>query len=586
MALDRRFALIMWLAKQSGRAFYPGASVRGMRRGAIAANRRFGIRDPGGVAVRYLTIPASDGEILEARLYHPRDDGNGVFPALLYFHGGGMVIGSVEMYDSLMRYIAREGRFAVCSVEYRLGPEHRFPRGYEDAFDAYAWLCRNAPALFVDEARIGVGGDSAGGGLAAAIANYADSRELPRPAYALLIYPSVDGTGRFPSRAQFNGNLPLTPASVDWFMKHALNAPADRADPLYVPLDAPAPERHPPAYILAAHYDPLVDEGRAYYLRLREAGVRVKYDLRPTLPHAFINFARVIPEARRALDASIAATAAALGARQQKVAALTGAGSGIGRALAVELARHGYALALADRDEAGLADTVRMVGNRTTVSRHVVDVAHKVAVDAFAAEALDEHGHVDVLINNAGVSIAGDVSELCTEEMAWLMDINFWGTVYGIKAFLPTLLQTQGSTIVNVSSAFGIVAPAGQAAYAASKFAIRGFSEALREELRGRVHVLTVHPGGIKTNIARSTRIAAADQERYRRGIAAFERNVLTQAPQTAARLIVRAILRNSDRVLVGREARLFDVLARLLGPRAARLVARRSGRRTHPATR
>ena len=320
MALDRRFALIMWLAKQSGCAFYPGASVRGMRRGAVAVNRRFGMRDPGGVAMRSLVIPAGDGSVLDARLYHPRTAGDGALPVLLYFHGGGMVIGDIDMYDSLMRYIARRGRIAVLSVDYRLGPEHRFPRGYEDAFDAYAWLHRNAAALAVEETRIAVGGDSAGGGLAAAIANYAESRGVPRPVFALLIYPSVDGTGRYPSRAQYNENLPLTPAAVDWFMKYALRTPADSADPLYVPLDAPAPERHPPAYILAARYDPLVDEGRAYFLRLRDAGVRVEYDLRPTLPHAFINYARVIPEARRALDASIAATATALGARPANVA--------------------------------------------------------------------------------------------------------------------------------------------------------------------------------------------------------------------------------------------------------------------------
>jgi acetyl esterase/lipase/short-subunit dehydrogenase len=581
MALDRRFALLMWLAKKSGRVFYPGASVRAMRAGAVAANRRFGIRDPGGVVARYLVIPASDGAHLDARLYHPRDCGERTLPVLLYFHGGGMVIGDIDMYDTLMRYIAREGRIAVFAVNYRLGPEHRFPRGHEDAFDAYAWLRRNAAALAVDEDRIAVGGDSAGGGLAATVANYAESRDLPRPAYALLIYPSVDGTGRFPSRAQYTQNLPLTPAAVDWFMKYAVSTPADRADPLYVPLDAPAPERHPPAYILAAQYDPLVDEGRAYFSRLRDAGVRAEYDLRPTLPHAFINFARAVPEAKRALDASIHATAAALGARPAKVAALTGAGSGIGRALAVELARHGYALALADRDETGLAETARAVRDRTAVSLHVVDVAQKTAVDAFAADVLAEHGQVDILINNAGVSIAGDVVELSVEEIAWLMDINFWGTIYSIKAFLPALLHTRDSTIVNLSSAFGIVAPAGQAAYAASKFAVRGFSEALREELRGRVHIVTVVPGGVKTNIARSTRIAAAaDQERCRRSIAAFERRVLVHGPEKAARRIVRGILRKHDRVLIGGDAWQLDMLARLLGPRAARLVARQSGRR------
>jgi acetyl esterase/lipase/short-subunit dehydrogenase len=587
VALDGRFRLLLWLAKKTGRTFYPAVSVRAMRFGAVAANRRFGLRDPGGIAARELSIPAGDGAIIAARLYRRSDSGGVAQPGLLYFHGGGMVIGDIDAYDALMRYLTREGRMAVVSVAYRLGPEHPFPRGHEDAFDAYAWLRQHATALGIDPARIAVGGDSAGGGLAAAIASYAESRGLPRPVYAFLIYPSVDGTGRFASRAQYTQNLPLTPASIDWFMQFATRTPADRADPLYVPLDAPDPERHPPAYILAAQYDPLVDEGHAYFRRLRDAGVRVVYDLRPTLPHAFINFARVVPEAKRALDAGIAATAVALGTRRVKVAAITGAGSGIGRALAVELARHGYALALADRDETGLAQTAGALHDCAGVSLHVVDVAQQAAVDAFADDVLGEHGHVDVIINNAGVSLVGSVAELSVDEIAWLMNVNFWGTVYGTKAFLPALLRGPDSTIVNISSVLGIVAAPGQAAYAASKFAVRGFSEALREELRGKVHVLTVYPGGIKTNIARSGRIAAAaDQAAYRREIAAFEQRMLTQTSEKAARLIVRGIVQQRDRVLIGAEALRIDVLARLLGPAAARLIAHRSGSRSGPAVR
>ncbi|MGD0473833.1 MAG: SDR family NAD(P)-dependent oxidoreductase [Candidatus Velthaea sp.] len=576
MALDRRIGFLLWLAKVTSNTFYPEVSVRAMRAGAAQINRRFGLRDPGGIEARDLAIPAGDGAHIGARLYRRSDARNQTLPVLLYFHGGGMVIGDIDSYDGLMRYIAREARIAVVAVNYRLGPEHPFPRGHEDAFDAYAWLAQHAAQFELDPARIAVGGDSAGGGLSATIASYAHGRGLPRPAYALLIYPSVDGPGRFPSRARFAENLPLTPASVEWFMKHATRTLADRADPLYVPLDAPDPQDHPPAYILAAQYDPLVDEGHAYFTRLRDAGVRAAYDLRPTLPHAFINLARVVPEAQRALDAGIAATAVALGARPARVAAITGAGAGIGRALAIELAGRGYTLALADRDETGLAQTVRAVRDRSAVSKHVVEVAQRAAVEAFAADVLRTHGRVDVVINNAGVSSAGTVVELTVDEIDWLMNVNFWGTVYGVKAFLPALLQSPGSTIVNLSSVLGLVAAAGQAPYSASKFAVRGFSEALREELRGKVHVLTVYPGGIKTNIARSARIAAAaDQDAYRRGIAAFERNVLTRSPEQAARAIARGIERRSDIVLVGAYARRIDVLARLFGPRAARLIPR-----------
>jgi len=585
MPLDKRFQLLQWLVQRTGRAFTPDVSVPALRAAFATLNARFGMRDPGGVQAQELRIPSSDAAEIRARLYRPAEAAGQTLGVLLYFHGGGWVIGDVEMYDGLMRQFARIGGIAIVSVDYRLGPEHRFPCGHEDAFDAYAWLRANAPTLALDADRIAVGGDSAGGGLAAAIATYAEGRGLTRPTFVCLIYPAVDATGRFPSRSQYTGNLPLTAASLDWFTKYFLTRPENRADPLLVPLDGPHPERHPPCYVLAARYDPLVDEGRAYFERLRDAGVHAVYDLRPTLPHGFVNYARIVPEARRAVVAAIEATAVALGERPQKVAAITGAGSGIGRALAVELAHHNYHLALADRNEAGLNETAQLVNDRTTASLHLLDVSDRNAVDAFAADTLAAHGHIDVLINNAGVSLVGEVRELSVEEIAWLIDTNFWGTVYGVKAFLPALQRTPGAIIVNLSSVFGIIAPAGQAAYAASKFAVRGFSESLREELRGSVHVVTVFPGGIKTNIARSARIAtAADHERERQRAAMFEQRMLTQSPQKAAELIVRGILRRNDRVLVGGDAKRIDAIARIFGPRAARLLTRTSLRRLPPA--
>ncbi len=577
----------MWLSRKSGRSFRSDLSVGAMRAGAADATRRYGMKDPGGVDVRELTIPAGgDGTeagaaTIAARLYRRADTGDGALPVLLYFHGGGGVILDVASYDTLTRYFAHEARIAVLSVDYRLGPEYRFPRGHEDAFAALGWLQANAPALGLDAQRIAVGGDSAGGNLAASLCAYAESRGLARPVFAFLIYPWVDGgrgdgENRFASQTAYDGDLPLTTDSIAWYWKHFSNGAEDRSQPLLGPLDAPRPERHPPAYILAAQYDPLVDEGRAYFERLRDAGVPVAYDLRATLPHGFVNLAGVLPEARRALAAGIRATAVALGTRPPQVAALTGAASGIGRALAIELARHGYLLALADRDEAGLAQTAALVRDRTGATTHRLDVADKAAVDAFAAAVLRAHGRVDVLVNNAGVSLAGDVAELAVDEIAWLMDINFWGTVYGVKAFLPAL-ERSGGTVVNLSSVFGLIGPPGQSAYAASKFAVRGFSESLREEVRGRgVHVLTVHPGGIKTSIARTARIAAgADQELARRRMAAFDARMLTQSPEKAARLIVRGILRGKERVLIGSDAVRIDVLARLLGPGAARVFGR-----------
>jgi acetyl esterase/lipase/short-subunit dehydrogenase len=574
MALDPRVQLLMWLGARMGRSFRPDRSVAEMREGYADMNRQFGIKERRELDVRDLTIPVSDGSTIGARLYRPPGAGAAALPVLLYFHGGGFVIGDVACYDGLTRFLAAEGRIAVLSVDYRLGPEYRLPIAYDDAFAALGWLQQHAGSLGLDAERIAVGGDSAGGALSASLATYAETRGLARPAYAFLIYPSTDGTGRFASRGQYNGNLPLTPATMAWFAERAASSPDIVNDPLLVPLDAPNPERHPPAYILAAQYDPLVDEGRAYYERLRDAGVAVTYDLRSTLPHAFVNLAGVVPEGRRALSAGIRATAAALGVRP--VVALTGAGSGIGRALALDLANRGYALALADRDAAGLAETAALVGAGTKVTTHVLDVAQKDAVDAFAADVLREHQRVDVLINNAGVSIAGDVTELTVEEIEWLMNINFWGTVYGVKAFLPALQRTGDAVIVNLSSVFGLFAPPGQSAYAASKFAVRGFTESLREELRDTgVHVVTVHPGGIKTNIARTARVAAAaDPEYSRLRAAAFEDAMLKATPEMAAATIVRGILGRKDRVLIGGDAVQIDVLTRTLGPAAPRFLA------------
>jgi short-subunit dehydrogenase len=261
------------------------------------------------------------------------------------------------------------------------------------------------------------------------------------------------------------------------------------------------------------------------------------------------------------------------------VAVVTGAASGIGRALALALAREGMVLALADRDENGLDETVLLVARAGgSASPHVVDVAGEAAVNAFAQDVLREHGRVSVLVNNAGVSIYGSVQELATDEIAWLMNVNFWGVVHGAKAFLPTLLAQPEACIVNVSSVFGLWGPPGQSAYAASKFAVRGFSESLRGELAGtNVHVLTVHPGGIKTAIARSARVArAADAALAAKTTAQFEERFLTTPPETMAAAIVAGIKKNRDRVVDGTDAARIDLLVRLFPVRAPRWFNRR----------
>ena len=248
------------------------------------------------------------------------------------------------------------------------------------------------------------------------------------------------------------------------------------------------------------------------------------------------------------------------------VAVVTGAGSGIGRALAQQLAEQDSALALADIDEAGLTGTAQSVGTKKAlVTATVVDVADESSVCAFAEEVGRRHGRVTLLVNNAGVALHGKFEEISLEDFRWLMNINFWGTVYGVKYFLPMLKREERSHIVNLSSVFGMIAPPGQPAYSASKFAVRGFTECLRHELAGTaVGVSCVHPGGIRTAIARRARMGAHAAGTWREeNIAQFERLART-SPEQAARRILRGVERNEPRILIGTDAYQIDILQRL----------------------
>jgi len=248
------------------------------------------------------------------------------------------------------------------------------------------------------------------------------------------------------------------------------------------------------------------------------------------------------------------------------VAVITGAGSGIGRALAERLAAAGSALAIADIDEAGLQQTAQSLGKNTAnITTHVVDVAKEESVKSFAADVNSRHGRITLLINNAGVALHGNFEEVSLEDFRWLIDINFWGTVYGVKYFLPLLKREPRAHIVNLSSVFGLIAPAGQAAYSASKFAVRGFTEVLRHELAPTsVCVSCVHPGGIRTPIAQHARLGAATSAaRREESIARFQKLARTP-PETAAAVILRGVERREPRILIGMDAYQIDVLQRL----------------------
>jgi len=265
------------------------------------------------------------------------------------------------------------------------------------------------------------------------------------------------------------------------------------------------------------------------------------------------------------------------------VAVVTGAGSGIGRALAQQLAAAGSGLALADIDEAELRQTAQSLGKSSAlVTTHVVDVAKEESVRDFASEVSARHGRVTLLINNAGTSLHGDFDEISLEDFRWLMDINFWGTVYGVRYFLPMLKRGPRAHIVSLSSVFGIIAPAGQVPYAASKFAVRGFTEALRHELQGStVCVSCVHPGGIRTPIARHSRLGAGTSAaKKEENIARFER-LARIPPEKAAAVILRGVERRSPRILIGVDAYQIDVLQRLRPATYWKAMAKRYEKRS-----
>jgi len=261
-----------------------------------------------------------------------------------------------------------------------------------------------------------------------------------------------------------------------------------------------------------------------------------------------------------------------------KVVVVTGAASGIGRALAVDVARRGALLAISDIDEAGLGETVELVkaAGAREVRSDLVDVADRAAVAAYATAVAEQFGRVDVVVNNAGVALAGDVEDLAYPDMDWIMSIDFWGVVHGSKEFLPHLVASGDGHLVNMSSLFGLISLPGQSMYNAAKYAVRGFSEALREELLIAGHpvgVTVVHPGGIKTAIARNARTSA--REDHDRNARYFDQKLAKMEPEDAARIIVeKGILGGKARLLVGLDAHALHHLARLTGSRYQDVVA------------
>jgi NADP-dependent 3-hydroxy acid dehydrogenase YdfG len=259
-----------------------------------------------------------------------------------------------------------------------------------------------------------------------------------------------------------------------------------------------------------------------------------------------------------------------------KVAVVTGAGSGIGQALAIELARSGAAVAISDVDTEGLAATeerIKAIGAQVKSDR--LDVTEREAFLLYADAVKDHFGKVNQIYNNAGIAFAGDIEVSQFKDIERVMDVDFWGVVNGTKVFLPHLIASGDGHIVNISSIFGLFSVPGQAAYNAAKFAVRGFTEALRQEMQLAGHpvkVTTVHPGGIKTNIVRN--MTAVDNVDLAKLTTTFDKKLASTSPQKAARVILDGVRKDKARVLIGNDAKALDLIVRATGSGYQRLFS------------
>jgi len=254
-----------------------------------------------------------------------------------------------------------------------------------------------------------------------------------------------------------------------------------------------------------------------------------------------------------------------------KVVVITGAGSGIGRSLAVNAAGRGAHLAISDVNEAGLDETVELAkaAGARAVRADTLDVADRDAFTTYAAAVAEHYGRVNVVVNNAGVSMNGDFEGMTYDEMEWIVGINFWGVVTGTKEFLPHLIASGDGHVVNISSLFGLISMPSQTLYNSTKYAVRGFTEALREEMlisKHKVGVTCVHPGGIKTGIVRNGRMTAGgDHDEL---VKFFDQRLARTSPEDAAKVIVNGVLKNKPRVLIGADAHALHHIGKTLGAR------------------
>jgi acetyl esterase len=308
MALDPDAEQVLEMVRAAGKPAYETLSPAEARALFLAARDVLALDPPPVAAVR--DVIGRGGVPL--RLYRGAGtDATALLPVLVYFHGGGWVIGNIDSHDSVCRHLANGARCAVVSVDYRLAPEHKFPAAVDDCFAVTSWVAAEGPALAVDRERLAVGGDSAGGNLAAAVSLLARARGAPRLSYQLLLYPALDAGMSHPSISRFAEGFLLTRATMRWFYDCYLGTPADVDDWRASPLRAADLIGVAPALVLTAGFDPLCDEGVAYARRLQEAGVPINHRHFPGQIHGFLSAGKIIRAAVPALDEIAAALRAA-----------------------------------------------------------------------------------------------------------------------------------------------------------------------------------------------------------------------------------------------------------------------------------
>jgi acetyl esterase len=302
VTLDPDAATIYKIFQESGRPPYETVTPQEARelylKGCLAASPA----PPELASISALAIPAPHGEI-PARLYTPKQsrDKAGLAPALVFFHGGGWVIGNLDTHDVACRKLAHEGEMTVIAVDYRLAPEHKFPAAVEDAVTATQWIAANAASLGIDASRLIIGGDSAGGNLAAVVALSAREAEGPAIVGQLLVYPATDFAMRHPSHSEPETSVLLTHSVIRWFRDHYLNGLTDGDDWRASPARATDLANLPPAYVLTAGADPLRDEGFEYAARLKDAGVAVTYRHFPGQFHGFFTMGKFLEQSNIAI---------------------------------------------------------------------------------------------------------------------------------------------------------------------------------------------------------------------------------------------------------------------------------------------